>query len=501
MATDVFNELPISREDAKDPKKTERLKKEQQFLLKKANELAEKSALYAHYAENPEAVNKPFNFTAKDKKAFNELMPLAESQADFGSAYDSGPESWDDVDSWTQERIKTDWCDNRMRDSDFLEWVGESTREGVDTEDVIRANIDDLLENESWDNLDVGQRQVSDQIESAVKEAIKQGVKVGKDMTADDLKKINEALMDSAPDWKDGVLSERQVDTMVKLVEESLNQSEADVVNLPSEDEIAEIIEIDEDDAVDQFYEAYRRGKSWAARPVEDLLDAEVESRMEDDDYLREYAIMEWENLDGDASLEAGRDLGHIEGGGGSDDSSGDRTTYDLSERGIEDAASFVGAPEGTVVSVQGSVIDVSGPGGFSMTREIDGDEIKASYFMIGDEISGGTEIVAQMVRQARELDFKNINVQAAGQLGSSMNGYYTWPLMGYERDIDGLKQEDEIRQLFPNVETIQDLFDQPGGRDWWFVNGSTAYMDFDLSDDSRSMKVLERYLNEKRTK
>jgi hypothetical protein len=105
------------------------------------------------------------------------------------------------------------------------------------------------------------------------------------------------------------------------------------------------------------------------------------------------------------------------------------------------------------------------------------------------------------MVAQARAAGFSQIKTNAAGDIDDpKYNGYYTWPLLGYDQPIVGLPQENEIRQLFPQAKTIQDLYESPSGRDWWFVNGSwLTQAKFDLRDGSRSMRVLERYLNERR--
>jgi hypothetical protein len=422
-------------------------------------------------------------------------VPLKTSEdIDFGQS--SGVYDWDELDSYTQRQVKNDWVNDRMRDSDFLEWVGESTREGIDTDELIRENLDELLPQTDWDKLDVGQREVADQIEQTVKEAMKNGLKIGKEMTPADLESIRKSLLESSLDWKNGDLDDATAEQLVDLATASLNQSEPGVVNIPGEDDIAEILQIDDDDAVSQLYEIWKRGRSEA---INDLIDNEVESRMSDDDTLQEYAEMEWDNMDDDAMLQAAKDHGHAEE---YSEQSSTISSPELRELGIEDAASFVGAPDGATVTVDGTTINVEGYGGLDMKREISSGSIYSSHFYAGSRYKGeGAQIFAQMVRQAREAGFGDISVTAAGGLGESMNGYYTWPLVGYEADIDDVSERNAIRQNFPGVETMQDLFDTPGGRDWWFVNGSTLSMDFDLSDGSRNMKVLERYMNEKANK
>jgi hypothetical protein len=496
-AAEVWRIIPISRDKQDDAASLARIKGDDDYELyfKKAKEFDEKAALWAHYAENPADAQKPIDIKTPPQKSFNELVPLKTSEdIDFGQS--SGVYDWDELDSYTQRRVKNDWVNDRMRDSDFLNWVGESTREGIDTEELIRENLDELLPQTDWDKLDVGQREVADQIEQTVKEAMKNGLKIGKEMTPADLESIRKSLLESSLDWKNGDLDDATAEQLVDLATASLNQSEPGVVNIPGEDDIAEILQIDDDDAVSQLYEIWKRGRSEA---INDLIDNEVESRMSDDDTLQEYAEMEWDNMDDDAMLQAAKDHGHAEE---YSEQSSTISSPELRELGIEDAASFVGAPDGSTVTVDGTTINVEGRGDLYMKREISQGSIYSSNFNAGSRYKGeGAQIFAQMVRQAREAGFMDISVTAAGELGGGMNGYYTWPLVGYEADIDDVSERNAIRQNFPGVETMQDLFDTPGGRDWWFVNGSTLSMDFDLSDGSRNMKVLERYMNEKANK
>lgn len=504
LADETWNELPFSRNEADTDKMQVAMSraskneaKRYAALLKKAKEFDQKAELYAHFAENPEAAKEKIDYTPPVDKSFDDMIKLRTSAASIRGA--SGPQSWSDIDSYTQDEVQQQWTQNRQSDREFLEWAGEEIRGSIDVEDVIRSNIDDLLENAEWDNLDVGQRELSDQIESVVKDAVNASkLKIGKEMTEADSETLKQILTEAAPDWKNGSLSDQQVSQIIDATNQALMASDPDEVNLATEAEIADIIQIDEDDAVSQFYEAWRRGRSWAESDVNDLIDAEVQSQLESDEILQAYADQEWENLDSEQAFEAAVSLGYATDSDGYGD---DATNDTLQEMGVDDAASFVGAPDDTEVEIQGDKITVTGRGGFEMIRTISEGTIHADLFRIGNHYGGqATEILAQMVKQARAAGFDTIETYAAGSIDNgSYNGYYTWPCMGYDQEISGLRQEAQIRQLFPGVETIQDLYEQPGGRDWWFVNGSgLSSATFDLSDGSRSMRVMERYLNEK---
>jgi len=175
--------------------------------------------------------------------------------------------------------------------------------------------------------------------------------------------------------------------------------------------------------------------------------------------------------------------------------------------------SSLVGAPAGTRVSVQvpsrtGDQVYITVSGnGYSMTRYIgkgeDGPYIKNSYFRNENRGEGsGTEIFANQVEAAASLGIKKIKTHAAGP--PSFNGYYTWPRFGYDQplsDTGGIDRDvrERVMRKFPNARTIQDVMKTKEGRDWWRDNGSDLYnMTFDLSPDSKSMKVLKAYQAER---
>lgn len=82
------------------------------------------------------------------------------------------------------------------------------------------------------------------------------------------------------------------------------------------------------------------------------------------------------------------------------------------------------------------------------------------------------------------------------------MNGYYTWPRLGYDARISGDRLVDmpaEMKAALGSDKTFRNLFDNvPGGAEWWKENGSSTEYTFDLSPGSRSMKALENYVTER---
>ncbi len=82
------------------------------------------------------------------------------------------------------------------------------------------------------------------------------------------------------------------------------------------------------------------------------------------------------------------------------------------------------------------------------------------------------------------------------------MNGYYTWPRLGYDAPLSDVKVQispskwTELQQRFPNAQSILDIMETKDGRDWWKTNGRDLHnAKFDLAEGSRSRRVLEAYL------
>jgi hypothetical protein len=109
-----------------------------------------------------------------------------------------------------------------------------------------------------------------------------------------------------------------------------------------------------------------------------------------------------------------------------------------------------------------------------------------------------GTRSFANQVQAYRKMGVQKIYTFAAR--ASVMNGYYTWPRLGYNGVLPWDSQNKipaEIKKQMAG-KTVQDLFDVPGGAAWWKENGTSIKLTFDLSDGSRSMRVLEAYIKER---
>lgn len=175
--------------------------------------------------------------------------------------------------------------------------------------------------------------------------------------------------------------------------------------------------------------------------------------------------------------------------------------------------ASVVGAPDESVVKLRNSDGEIeinvdANDDSWMMTRTLHRAEryIKNDTFFMDDDSSikgQGATIFAQQVMHARKSGEYDKIVTDPGR-GDTMNGHYTWFRSGYNAPIESLKgsRAGMAKAQFPKAKTIQDIFDTPGGKDWWLIYGeSVAGAEFDLKDGSRSMKVLTKMIMERQRK
>ena len=103
-----------------------------------------------------------------------------------------------------------------------------------------------------------------------------------------------------------------------------------------------------------------------------------------------------------------------------------------------------------------------------------------------------GLEILARQISYAKHLGVRCIET-TAGRYPSE-NGYYTWPRFGFNGPLpESVKQK--LSPGLGHAREVLDLIETQSGRRWWIEHGVTLHVVFDLSDQSRSWKMLHRYL------
>jgi len=110
-----------------------------------------------------------------------------------------------------------------------------------------------------------------------------------------------------------------------------------------------------------------------------------------------------------------------------------------------------------------------------------------------------GTRMLATQVEQASRLGVKYIKTYAAGDARDSRyNGYYTWPRLGYDADLDSWYSKKAYDKLGMVATQVSDLMKTQAGRDFWKKYGESIDVKFRLKKDSLSRRVLREYLAKK---
>lgn len=183
---------------------------------------------------------------------------------------------------------------------------------------------------------------------------------------------------------------------------------------------------------------------------------------------------------------------------------------------GPRHVATLVGAPDDATVSIIPNFTD----GNFLVVRSwndkyhsernlyVEDDKASPHYgkkvcanvsITVKEEHRGkglGTEIFSNQVHALKEAGYGAIYTLAAR--GSDTNGYYTWARLGYDQKIAhfGPSSRKVIEVRWPNAKSVLDIMETKEGRQWWKEHGLPMHRaEFDLSEGSRSNKVLEKYL------
>lgn len=115
-----------------------------------------------------------------------------------------------------------------------------------------------------------------------------------------------------------------------------------------------------------------------------------------------------------------------------------------------------------------------------------------------------GSQMFANQVNEFKKLGYEKLETDAGDARG--MNGFYTWARMGYnipksdkmgyEMFKSTLKRSNDPE--IKKAKSLHELMSTEKGRDFWKKEGSFFHGEFDLRDDSNSMRMLEQYINRK---
>lgn len=120
--------------------------------------------------------------------------------------------------------------------------------------------------------------------------------------------------------------------------------------------------------------------------------------------------------------------------------------------------------------------------------------DVKAKGQGIGTKLLNNS---VQTLLDSKTLD--RIQTEAAGAFEQKYNGYYTWAKLGYNH-IDPEEFKDLVKDSpFKDTKDLTELiYKTEGGEKWWKENGETFQGQFDLKSNSRSVGILNKYIEMK---
>lgn len=139
----------------------------------------------------------------------------------------------------------------------------------------------------------------------------------------------------------------------------------------------------------------------------------------------------------------------------------------------------------------------------FEITRTIDLEEkiIQNDSMVVTNTGNGlGTFMFVNQVIAARRLEFRRLEVSALGGSDTgferSWNGYYTWGRVGYLMGKkDGDRFKGWLKQSSWDFQYLHEVLDDEKGNAAWTKSGFMWDGYFDLSDESLSIEILQKYL------
>jgi len=132
-------------------------------------------------------------------------------------------------------------------------------------------------------------------------------------------------------------------------------------------------------------------------------------------------------------------------------------------------------------------------------TRKIGQDDngrlyIYNSYFRVAEGRTGGgigRRMLQRQVLAARRLGISKIKTDAAGELGGSFNGYYSWASLGYNGRVPDSFRKRYSGTAIGRAKTTQELFSIRGGSEAWKAHGTGVSMTFTVRRGSVGWKML----------
>jgi hypothetical protein len=110
-----------------------------------------------------------------------------------------------------------------------------------------------------------------------------------------------------------------------------------------------------------------------------------------------------------------------------------------------------------------------------------------------------GTKLFTNQIITGQKLGISKFTALASKS--KNINGYYTLARFGYamaKEELEILTKIAEKDKQIKKVKTIADLMSTEKGRDFWLKNGFSFFAEFDLQENSESLRIFNDYYNEK---
>ena len=174
-----------------------------------------------------------------------------------------------------------------------------------------------------------------------------------------------------------------------------------------------------------------------------------------------------------------------------------------------EDVPHFVGAIDGSVVTVRREDEItyefttahpwLSDPMIRTLYWDADGALrciFNKQFFLRGNKQRKGYGIhsVALELVTAKHYGIKEVYCMAAGGPGRPEIGYYTWPLFGFDANLNAQDIANLPAEL-AHCRTLNDLMLNPGGDAHWRARGHSEFVTFSFAPESRCWDILMAYL------
>ena len=183
-----------------------------------------------------------------------------------------------------------------------------------------------------------------------------------------------------------------------------------------------------------------------------------------------------------------------------------------LTGMSAQDIISAVGSPNGGLLNVgigrdgRSISITVDHPDSLSWSRTLaansDGSiSCHNNLFFLRPSArgGGGAEMLANQVKGCAAAGVSQL-VTCAGRGtmdGIKMNGYSTWPRLGYDAPVPSYIT-DKLPGPLKGTKTLGELYQSEEGRKVWEKYGTSTTMTFEINPESRSVKRLSEYLQSK---